>query len=252
MILDSKYSTIAVLPAIILLPTILLAAPAVQASDLAYNLRTETLSRYITEGRDNLEEGGLYAISATAVLPRINVSLWYGESMKNQSPEFFDDRVSKNKLYQELSTTLELPFTLGNVESYIGYTHFAFIADSSHDDELSFGAAFTGWSGLTPAIDVVYSNDAKGEFVELSLTTELFTAQNILFEAYTAVAWDFGYASKRSDGLNNTQLGISLSYALCHHIQSELFATKSFAKKDIDKEEGRHTSWGGIAVSIEL
>ena len=93
--------------------------------NVEFHVHTGFESRYFSEGRDALDGDSIWASSFEFGLDHFAAGLWYGNS--------------PNQSYDELQLSLALIQTFGDFEANIGYTHYIFPFDGSHDDEIGTG-----------------------------------------------------------------------------------------------------------------
>ncbi|MEX0330826.1 MAG: hypothetical protein AB3N64_05325 [Puniceicoccaceae bacterium] len=193
-------------------------------------------SRYVSEGRDNLEEGGLLSGEIDIGWKDLVAGIWFAVG----------DSVS----YEELNLYLEYGFEIGILEAHTGYTRLEFTADNESDNEVHFGVAYGEIPHLVCGATYTYSTGADGGFLELFVSTDISLLEGrLVVEPYLLQAIDFGYASKEHDGLNNFQAGLAIHCPLGH--KSSLFCSlnHSWAQKDVENDGLGDVSWVGLGVS---
>jgi hypothetical protein len=194
-------------------------------------------SKYVSEGRDNLGDGGLIGYEGVASFENgLAVGAWFAYST--------DDQVD----YEERNYFAEYGFAAGPVEAYVGYTHLSF-NDGSHDNEFGAGIASTELP-VTLALDYVYSVEAEGSFVELSLSKDFETDMGLVITPYVLQAFDYGYATEMNDGDNNTQIGLGVSKEVAMNVTVGAHINHSFAGDDVDKDGLGDETWGGASITF--
>ncbi|MFO7936266.1 MAG: hypothetical protein R6V06_01500 [Kiritimatiellia bacterium] len=194
-------------------------------------------SRYVSEGRDNLDDGGMGTVEASVAYKDFSVGTWYGIA----------DTVS----YDELNLFAEYCFELGQLDFYGGYNRLEFMKDDEYDNELCAGAAWNVADWFVPAVDYVYSTEAQGgdggSFIEASLTTPLKFFDNRLYVGpYVMQAFDLGYASDHYDGFNNFQFGSCAHLSLSENLELVGTANHSIANHDVRKDGGGDETWFSV------
>lgn len=204
-----------------------------------YNATLLHDSKYILEGRDSLSDGGINSVELSAGWDSVSVGLWYGDGSDTS--------------YNELKVFIEYGFNIGNVEAYTAFTHLEFLDDDEHADEISLGIASPISETISFAIDHVYSLDAEGGFLDLTLALELppFIEQ-LSLQPYVTQSFDFGFASDDFDGENNIQLGIEGSWALNDSFSIVGLIAQSWAQKDVKRDGGGDQSWISIGLSTDF
>ena len=204
-----------------------------------YNMTLLSESKYISEGRDNLEDSALLSIEGTAEWQGATLGLWYA--------------TGESEAYDELNVFIEYGFELGIVDASLGYTRLEFLEDDGHDNEISVGIAINSLAWLTPALDYVYSTEADAGFLEVSLRAEFkLCKEGPTFEFYVLEGFDFGYASDDYDGSNNVQAGIEFSAALTNRLSLVGSLAHSWALEDVKKEGLGDKTWVSIGISSDF
>lgn len=187
--------------------------------NLEIHVHTGLESRYFSEGRDALDGDSIWASSFELGLDHFAAGLWYGNS--------------PNQTYDELQLSLALVQTFGDFEANIGYTHYIFPFDGSHDNEIGTGIT---WTGLPAEIeitaDIYHSFDADGYFAELSTSREFEITEpfNVTFSSVFGI--NQGYVSDGHDGANHFALRIGYEYVLTKSLSLIAHTTYSWV---IDK-----------------
>ena len=196
-------------------------------------------SKYVSEGRDNLGDGGLVSFEAVAGFENgVAVGTWYAVST--------DDVVD----YEEQNYFAEYGFMVGSVEAYVGYTHLNF-NDGSHDNEFGAGIAST-MLPVDLALDYVYSVEAEGAFVEVTLSKGFESENGLVFSPYITQGFDYGYASEDYDGANHTQVGLAVEKEVAMNITLSGHISHSFAGSDVDRDGLGDETFGGAAVTFSF
>lgn len=173
-------------------------------------------SRYFSEGRDSLDGDSLFVSSFEMGWEHLAGGVWYG--------------YSPDQRHDELQLTLALAQSIGDFEFYGGYTHLRFPFDSSHDNEIGTGVA---WSGLPMDVelsaDLYYSFDADGYFAELSAGREFAITDRLAINFSAPFGINQGYVPDGHDGANNIALRLGLEYALSNSISVTAHTTYSWA-----------------------
>ncbi|MFN7342080.1 MAG: hypothetical protein ACK5TA_01970, partial [bacterium] len=151
-----------------------------------FHVHTGLESRYFSEGRDALDGASIWANSFEFGLAHFAAGLWYGNS--------------PNQSYDELQLSLALIQTFGDFEANIGYTHYIFPFDGSHDNEIGTGIT---WTGLPAEIeitaDIYHSFDADGYFAELSTSREFEITAPFSVTFSSVLGINQGYVSDGHD-----------------------------------------------------
>ena len=232
---DRYFSLIALLIAYGLAP---LPAMAAEAPD--YSVTTLWENKYVSEGRDNLDNAGLFSIEGTIDWQQTSVGVWLARGESGS--------------YEELNISMTYDFDLGPFAAYIGYTRLEFFEDDPDgDNEIGLDIAVNGLSWLTPAIDYVYSADSDGGFLELSLRSEITSFhEQLTLEFYVLEGFDFGYASEGYDGPNHLQVGIDFIVILTDRLNLVGSLAHSWAHEDIKRQGFDDLSWASVGLSAQF
>ncbi|MBY6188022.1 hypothetical protein KUV89_15490 [Marinobacter hydrocarbonoclasticus] len=218
-----------------------LCVPAFGATAAEFEVDLGYDSKYISEGRDNLEKGGIYWASGAAAFENgVTLSAAYGYAA--------DSDVD----YDELNLGIEYGFDVGDFSFYAGYTRLEFFKDDESDNELGAGVAYGGLSWFEPFIDYVYSTEAEGSFVELGIQREFALSQRLVLTPYVIAGFDYGYANPDHDGDNHWALGATLAYQLTDQMALSVIAEHTEANKQVCLEEGIETdqNWAGVHLTM--
>ncbi len=185
-----------------------------------FHIHTGLESRYFSEGRDALNGDSIWASSFEFGLEHLAAGLWYGKS--------------PDQSYDELQLSLALTQTFGDFEAYIGYTHYIFPFDGSHDDEIGTGITWTGLPAeIELSADIYHSFDADGYFAELSTSREFEITEPFSVTLSSIFGINQGYVSDGHDGANHFALQIGYEYVLTKSLSLIAHTTYSWA---IDKK----------------
>jgi len=196
-------------------------------------------SHYVSEGRNNLYNGGMFSALGKAQYKGLMAGAWYGIA----------DTVS----YDELNLFLEHGWEFEYFDISAGYTRLEFMKDDADDNELSAGLSLTCLPLVVPSVNYVYSTEADGSFVELLLCSpqELLEGK-IIVDPYILQGVDLGYASDEYDGWNNTQVGIAVDYNINEAFCLIGTANHSWDNQDVRKDGGNEESWISLGLRMSF
>ena len=173
-------------------------------------------SRYILEGRDSLAGGSLWSSSVEASYDHIFGGLWYGRSSSND--------------FRELHLGLGLKQEIGNFECYLAYTYLLFPAEDTSDSEWGLGLSYDALPfGMDTGLDLVYSVDAGGTFIEWSLSKPFEVVESWESSLGSTLGWNEEFVSDGHNGLNHFSLNASGQRSLTEHLGLVLHAAQSWA-----------------------
>ncbi|WP_115406685.1 hypothetical protein [Shewanella morhuae] len=181
-------------------------------------------SQYISQGRDNLQDGGIYWL---------NTSVQYG----NLTSYVLVGR-GDSQVYTEWNLGLEYGFNLAeNLEANLGYQRIEGYGSSRcQDNELFAELAYTATPWLIPSINYVYSTEANGYFVEMSLHSFWNITDHFSLTPYITQGFDFKYRTAEHNGKNNLQFGLESNYQLSPNMSVSGHISHSIAQGDIEQE----------------
>ena len=196
-------------------------------------------SHYVSEGRNNLDDGGMFSALGSAQYKGFVAGAWYGIA----------DTVS----YDELNLFVEHGWEFEYFDISAGYTRLEFMKDDEYDNELSAGLSLTCVPFVVPSVNYVYSTEADGGFVEMLLCSpqELLEGK-IIVDPYIMQCIDLGYASDEYDGWNNTQVGIAVDYNISDAFCFIATANQSWANQDVRKDGGSDERWASLGVRLSF
>ena len=196
-------------------------------------------SKYVSEGQNNLDSGGIFSFDIAAAWQHLYVGSWFAQG--------------DSESYQELNLYVGYVYQFHAVETYLNFTHLRFPKDNEHDNEIAFGLAYLGMENLYPAVDYTWSSEADGAFVEVSLNSQLHIENApIVFTPYILQAFDFGYVTSDYDGPNNLQIGIVTTIGIKEHSQLNIELNHSWAQENLDREDLGDVTWVGIRLIWDM
>ncbi|MGI9243665.1 MAG: hypothetical protein ACR2RV_22910 [Verrucomicrobiales bacterium] len=201
-------------------------------------------SRYVSEGRDNLDGGSLLSTFNEFSFGPLTFAPWFAWGPDSD--------------YTELNLSLVAGFNLGDdFELYTAYTHLRSPSDNVHDNEVAAGLIYTGLGWLDLGGDWYHSFDADGSFFELFATREFELSEQLSMNSFALVGFNDGYIPDGHDGGNNVILGLDASWKMTRHLGVNTFASYNWA---IDRDAARYPGdeslgdffWGGVGVRIDF
>ena len=196
-------------------------------------------SRYVDSGREDLDDSGIFSGELIGSFNDFSLGAWYG--------------VADSEHYEELNLFAAYGFELGAVAVEVGYTHLEFDPDSGNDDELSLEAEVEVLGGFVIGVAGVYSFEAGGSFVEISLAYPLaFLEERLWLTPSVHEGFDYGYRSESHNGPNHVQVGLDLEYKLTARTTLVGYVAHSFAQDDVEREELGDVSWFGLGLNTQF
>ncbi|MCL1051306.1 hypothetical protein L2755_16980 [Shewanella abyssi] len=191
-------------------------------------------SNYISEGRDNLDKGGIYW--ATAAVQTESLSL-YATVGRGDSQD-----------YTEWNFGIEYGFNLtDNLAGSVGYQRLEFYGDErSFDNELFGVLEYAAVDWLVPSVSYTYSTEAAGYFVEVSIHSNWDLAESFTVSPYITQGFDFQYVTEEHDGANHFQFGVEAEYEMPNHWVLSGHVSRSIAQEDIKLEARNNNTKGSF------
>lgn len=221
---------------------LMMAIPCQSNEVLNFSINPSWDSRYVTEGADNLDSGGLFSIDLTLSNNAFSFGLWLA---KGDSED-----------YKEINLYVEYVFLISDVEGYLNLTHLLFPEEANNEDqdnEIGFGLSYNPCQWLQPAVDYAWSSEQKSGYVEFSLISELLEDESqYQITPYLLRSYDFGYVSKDYDGVNHTEVGLELSTLISANTTLQLGLYHSWAGANLERDDLDDESWLNIGLSVEI
>ncbi|PXA05746.1 hypothetical protein DDZ13_02430 [Coraliomargarita sinensis] len=200
-----------------------------------YEVTTTWESKYVENGRNELPEGGIFTAEALAEYKGLSLGAW----------SVLGDSVDYKEL--QLSAAYEIAFE--GFDLTVGWTHLEFDPASADDDEVFLELVPGHIGGFEFTAGIVYSFEAGGSFLELTLAYPFaFMEEKLTVEPYLQENFDFGYRTAAHDGLSNFQVGLEASYALNEYVSVLGFVSHSWAQADVEREGLGDVSWAGLGL----
>ncbi|MBT0585883.1 hypothetical protein [Alteromonas oceanisediminis] len=187
-----------------LLLLLMLTSAGIQAQSITLNYQ----SRYVTEGRDNLGDGGIaWMIAELPTLPydaaeNLTFTAEYGVATADSID------------YDELIITAAYAGEVGQFSYRMGASRLEFLNDSVFDNELFVNVSTALTHGIRTTLEAIYSTEQDGTFVLFSNERPFAVNRQFTVTPYIAIGFDYGYASKRYDGYNHISLGAATDFSI--------------------------------------
>ena len=209
-----------------------------QTSKIASQVAFYYDSKYVTEGRDNLERGGLFIAEGSVELSAgFSTGIWHAQSHSGAN-------------YYETQYTAQYATDLGAASLDVGFTHLRFNRTAT-DNEFNIALSSNNLP-LDLAAEYVYSTEANGGFLELSASDDYPLSEDLALYATGLVGIDYGLASTEYDGLNNYQFTLGLRKNISAGLHFELYVAHSIAGEDVKRDGLNDLTWGGLSLGMEF
>ena len=186
-------------------------------------------SRYVSEGRDNLDGDGLASAELSAVYSGISLGAWAADGPDAE--------------YREYNYWLGYSYEWDQFTFSVGYTFLDFASDDSDDQEYSAEVAYACESGFELIVGGYYSDESGGVFYEATLSKEIEWAEGLSIFPFGTLGFNDGYIVEGHDGLNHAVLGVELVYELHENVSFGGFIAGNVA---IDADRDRHADDDGL------
>jgi len=183
-------------------------------------------SRYVTEGRDNLDGDPLTSLSSEVAFGNLTFTPWLAYSSDTDYTELDLNLVYGRRLTDQL-------------DLYAGYNHIQahLPGDNAHDNKVSLDLIYTPTSLFDLLASAYHSFDADGAFWKLALRREQILNDKTILTFRSILGGNEGYVPQGHDGLNHAQLRLNLAYYPAPRIELTSFAAYNIA---IDSDPQRH------------
>ncbi|MEL4282074.1 MULTISPECIES: hypothetical protein [Shewanella] len=198
--------------------------PAATTAPWAANLDLGWDSKYVSQGRNNLAEGGIYWLNASVQYGNLTTYALVGRG--------------DSQAYTEWNIGLEYALNLSeHLEANLGYQRIeGYSSSRCQDNELFAELAYTAAPWLVPSVSYVYSTEAAGYFVELSLHSYWQLSESFTLAPYITQGLDFKYRTEEHNGRNHLQFGLEANYDLADNMSLSGHISHSIAQDDIELE----------------
>lgn len=210
-----------------------------EAADFEVSVSTTYFSRYLSEGRDDLEEGGLIGTEVAAA--------WHGFSAYT----FWADALADE--FGEFEAGVAYTRALGPVEVTVGCGLTDDLYGEPDDREIAVEVAGELPGGFVGAASWTNSFLEDGSAIELFLARPVELADGALvLEPSLLQIFDFGLASPDYDGPSNLEVALLTAWWVHERIAIVGSVHHSFAQEDVERDGGGDLSWFTVGVSASL
>ncbi|QFU20548.1 hypothetical protein FM038_000760 [Shewanella eurypsychrophilus] len=191
-------------------------------------------SEYISEGRNNLDKGGI--TWGTLAVQRGDLNI-YATGGRADSQD-----------YTEWNFGLEYAIAISDtIDVSIGYQRLEFYGDEPCSDNELFSSLtyqFNDW--LIPSLAYTYSTEAGGYFVEASIHSPWELSDGFTVTPYITQAFDFQYVTEEHNGANHFQFGIEAEYIIMDQLVISGHFSHTLAQEDIKLEAKAEENEGSL------
>ncbi len=201
-------------------------------------------SRYVTEGRDNLDGDGLASVSSDFSLGGFTFAPWLAYGYDSSYRELNLNFIYGHKLTDQF-------------QIYGGYTYLRsrLTGENATDHEVSVDLVYTPGTLFELSGSYYHSFDADGSFWELSLRHNKALNDKAILTLRGILGFNEGYIADGHNGLNHLQLRVGLDWHPVSRFEISSYAAYNFA---IDSKPERFAEdaalhdffWAGIGVTF--
>lgn len=209
--------------------------------------------KYVSEGRDNLGQGGALWLGGT---------LWSGSLPTQNNKSDVTPALSIDALYgiatdpdvdyDELNLTFQVTWQLEKFNLYSYYNRLEYFKLGDKDNEFAVGLDKTFHNGVSANTELVYNTATDGRFLVINANKVVLKTQKHTITPHLQIGFDDGYASADHKGYNHSALGFTYTYKLTPTWSASLFAEYNFVGRQIESEGRDDITWINLKVSGHL
>lgn len=169
--------------------------------EAANRLSVEYQSRYISEGRDNLNADGIYWTGLESDL----TSNFTGTLILGQADGSQTD-------YSEIEATLTYSKEFQQLNVGAGLTYLSFPAEDEFDNELSVAMDWQHASGFVPFANLTYSTEARGYYLEAGLNKTITLSNELMISTSITAGFDYKYLSQQRNQYDHMSINIDIEH----------------------------------------
>jgi hypothetical protein len=204
------------------------------------HLHSRWESRYVSEGRDNLDGNGLGSVFSDISIGNFTFAPWLAYSHASEYTECDLNFIYGHKLTDQL-------------DIYGGYTHLQtrLEGEDTKDNEIFVDLFYTPTRLFDVSVNCYHSFEARGSFWKFALKREQMLNDKTVLTMRSILGVNEGYIPNGHNGLNHLQLRLNLALYQIPCIEIVPYAAYNFA---IDRDSERYIGdttlrdffWGGI------
>lgn len=196
-------------------------------------------SAYVTEGRDNLGDGGLVSASFDLGWRGFAFSAWtaHGDSVN----------------YVEHNVGCSYSRAMGRAGMAVSYTRLEFGGgeDAPGDNEFALACTVPVPGAIEVVVGARYATEAEGTFAEILVRRPVpLGGPGVVLTPYVMFGFDFGYATRGHDGANHIEGGLALECPLGDIAALSLYCAHCRAGHDVELDGGSDLTWGGVRLAF--
>lgn len=218
-----------------ILLTGLLLTSCVLARDIHIGVGYAT--RYISEGRDNLDAGGIATASIDSSRGAFGVGVWTAEATSQGYGETELYVAARHDVGEHIS-----------IDSRLSYFRFSDVPGPSDDIEGLLALGYNrDWYALW--IETYYSHRAGGYFTSVGQSAGSEFGEWRL-EAFMATGINRDYVAGESNGINNVVVGLNTTRRITRQISLSLVIAKTVAIDAAPTDTLSDTGWADLVLQF--
>ena len=208
------------------------------------SVQTGWESRYVTEGRDNLDTKNLQSASIDVQYGYFGILIWNGWGYDSD--------------YDELNIIPFISYDKNGLSIYFSYNRKQFFLSDQSDNEIGSGISYHGLPhDIFLNADWYHSFEAEGSFFEFSIGTEMEPVNELSLETLFIFGINDNYISDGHNGANHISFQLNGEYPLKKRINLLGYmrynvALDSNPKKFAGDELLKDFFWAGVGISISF
>ncbi len=199
-------------------------------------------SRYVSEGRDNIDGDSLAGATVELGWGTMTLGLWYADS--------------PGQSYREFNAYVCYHLEWRHFEAYGAYNHLRLPAGNEHDNEVGAGITYTALPlNLSIGLDATWSFEAEGAFIEAYLGGEYRIHERLTLRPSATLGFNAGYVAAGHDGANHGELRLEAAIPIHRHLELMGYLASTWAiDADLDRYPDdaslKDVFYGGIALQF--
>lgn len=196
------------------------------AAKASSHFTLEYQSRYITEGRNNLQSGGIFLSGLeTDLTGSTSINVNYGLAQ------------DKSNDYDELETGITYTTQVNGLIFNWAITHLSFPRQATSDTELSLGMDWALSANLSSFANLVHSFAASGRYLELGLLAQTQLTNHSLVSATILAGFDDNYLSSGGSYYDHLSIRLKTEHSLSAGVLAYTELSHHFAYSESAKTE---------------
>lgn len=213
-------------------------------TDTGLIARMQWESRYVSEGRDNLDNSGIQTTSVDLKGSHFGLSIWNGWGYVSE--------------YDELQLTPSFTHELNNLDIYIYYNYKHYLKEDESENELGSGFSYRGLPcKISLNGDWYYSLENNGSFYKFSIASYFSPVEKFTLNPVLVFGINDNYIPDGHNGANNVGIQLNAGYQMTKHLNLLGYVRYNIA---IDSDQEQYPGdrllndfyWIGVGIETEF